>query len=389
MAMMILRAEEPLVEDTAEAREAAYRKALVTLLEHLKNAGRSPVAMEVLKVGSPGSRLNPCTWASDRLWREVFGGFKPAGFTVEAIEEACITLVATLGEPPPPIPDERIVWHGLTASQVNSAYSARSAVPDHLDIFQSWREAGERFLAAHDVQRDLPYGEATEQRFDFFPAPEPEAPLLIFIHGGYWQSMDKAEHSQLLAGHLEEGWAVAVLNYRLCPEATIADQIQDVRTALCHLWNQSRYYGIDRARIQVIGHSAGGHLGACLVSTDWQALDPAMPLTPIQSALLISGLFELEPVRHMSFGALLGVPNAETARALSPLHATPNPGLRLRLAVGELESAEFHWQSRELVRRWRGRLVDVEVFSVPGTHHFSVMETLSGGDLLTASLSMS
>ena len=211
---------------------------------------------------------------------------------------------------------------------------------------------------------------------------------MVFLHGGYWQAMDKREHCQLFGGMLEAAWAVALVNYRLCPEVTIADQVEDARAALRHLWHRAEGYGIDRTRIQVSGHSAGGHLGACLVSTDWPALDPAMPPDPIHSALLVSGLYELEPMRHMSFGALLGLPDAETARTLSPMFATPNPGLRLYLAVGERESEEFHWQSRALARRWATHLEGLEVASVPGTHHFSVLETLADGELLEASLSL-
>ncbi|MDN3520381.1 alpha/beta hydrolase [Halomonas ramblicola] len=256
------------------------------------------------------------------------------------------------------------------------------------DIEAAFREAGERSLATRKVSRDLPYGQAGLQRFDFFPVPRPHARLLIFIHGGYWQAMDKAEHAPLLAGHLAAGWAVAVLNYRLCPEVTIADQVEDVRQALRHLWHGVERYGIDRECIQVAGHSAGGHLGACLVSSDWPTLDPAMPATPIRSALLISGIFDLEPMRHMSFGPLLGLPDEETARVLSPLWTGPNPGLRLHLAVGEWESEAFHWQSRELARCWGERLEGIEVSSVADTHHFSVLETLSSGALLRASLAL-
>lgn len=373
---------------SADAGEAAYREALVALLGRLKAAGCSPAGLRQLTVTSPGGELDPRAPACDRLWREVFGGFKPASIAVQAGEAPTIGLALTMAAVSPAASEAAPVWHGLTPAEVNAAYSARAAVPDHLDIFARWRKAGERFLAAHEVRRDLAYGEAPEQCFDFFPASRPNAPLLVFIHGGYWQAMDKAEHGQLLAGHLDAGWAVAVLNYRLCPEATIADQVQDVRAALRHLWHRAEQYGIDRRRIQVSGHSAGGHLGACLVSTDWTALDPAMPAAPIASALLVSGLFELEPMRHMSFGPLLGLPDAETARALSPLYATPNPGLRLHLAVGEDESAEFHWQSRELARRWEWRLEGIEVSSVPGTHHFSVMETLAEGTLREVSLGL-
>ncbi|MDN3558108.1 alpha/beta hydrolase [Halomonas maura] len=385
MTMTTLRAEAALDDDAAAAMVAAYREAAVALLGRLKAAHCSTAGMQRLTVTSPGAWLDPRDPACDRLWREVFGGFQPASVEVRAGEAPTIGLAVTLATASPPASEAAPVWHGLTPAEIDAAYSARAAVPEHLEIFERWRDAGQRVLASRDVQRELAYGEAPLQRFDFFPAPRPNAPLLVFLHGGYWQAMDKAEHAQLIEGHLDAGWAVALLNYRLCPEATIADQVDDVHLALRHLWHRAERYGFDRSRIQVCGHSAGGHLGACLASTDWPAMDPAMPGDPIHSALLVSGLYELEPMRHMSFGPLLGLPDAETARTLSPLHATPNPGLRLHLAVGERESEEFHWQSRGLAERWGDALDGIVVSSVPGTHHFSVMETLANGELLAAS----
>lgn len=385
MTMMTLLAESALDDDSSAAMAAAYRDAAVVLLGRLKAARCSPTDMARLNVTSPGGRLDPRDPACDRRWREVFGGFKPMEFTIESASVPRVTLTLALHQGTAASPHDEPMWRGMTAAEIDAAYSARAAVPEHLAIFERWRDAGERVLASREVYRDLLYGEAPLQRFDVFPAPRPNAPLLVFIHGGYWQAMDKAEHAPLIEGHLDAGWAVALLNYRLCPEATIADQVEDVRLALRHLWHGAERYGVDRSRIQVCGHSAGGHLGACLASTDWPALDPAMPIAPLHSALLVSGLFELEPMRHMSFGHLLGLPDAVTARALSPLHATPNPGLRLHLAVGEWESEAFHWQSRALAERWDAPLEGIEVSSVPGTHHFSVMETLDDGELLVAS----
>lgn len=385
MTTTTLRAESALHDDTAAAMLDAYREAVVALLGRFKAERRSPAEISRLTVTSPGGCLDPCDPACDRLWREVFGGFKPVEFMTESASAPRVTLTLALDQGATASPRDEPVWHGLTPAEVNAAYSARAAVPDHLDIFARWRKAGERFLAAHEVQQDQAYGDAPEQCLDFFPASRPDVPLLVFIHGGYWQAMDKAEHAPLIEGHLDAGWAVALLNYRLCPEATITDQVEDVRLALRHLWHRAERYGVDRSRIQVCGHSAGGHLGACLASTDWPALDPAMPAAPLHSALLVSGLFELEPMRHMSFSHLLGLPDADTARALSPMFDTPNPGLRLHLAVGAQESEEFYWQSRALAERWGADLEGIAVSRVPGTHHFSVMETLADGELLAAS----
>lgn len=387
MTKMTLHAEAALDATSPAALATAYREAAVALLGRFKGARCSPAAMVRLTVTSPGARLNPRAPACDRLWREVFGGFQPASVEVQAGEAPAIYLALTLAATPPAT-EAAPVWHGLSPGEIDTAYSARAAVPEHLAIFERWREAGKRVLAERDVYRDLAYGEAPLQRLDVFPAPRPNAPLLVFLHGGYWQAMDKAEHASLIEGHLDAGWAVALLNYRLCPEAKIADQVEDVQMALRHLWQRAERYGVDRSRIQVCGHSAGGHLGACLASTDWRALDPAMPAEPLHSALLVSGLFELEPMRHMSFGHLLGLPDINTARALSPMFATPNPGLRLHLAVGAQESEEFHWQSRTLAERWGADLEGIAVSRVPGTHHFSVMETLADGELLAASLEL-
>lgn len=384
MELTMLRGESALHDTSSAAMMAAYHEAAVALLGRLKAARCSPAGMTRLTVTSPDARLDPRDSACDRLWREVFGGFKPSDIALEAGPASRLTLSLAL-RPEAASPGDVPVWRGMTSDEIGAAYSARAAVPEHLAIFKRWREAGDRVLAERDAQRDLPYGEAPLQRFDFFPGWRSDAPLLVLIHGGYWQAMDKAEHASLIEGHLDAGWAVALLNYRLCPEATIADQVEDVRQALRHLWHRAERLGFDWSRIQICGHSAGGHLGACLASTDWPALDPAMPPSPLHSVVLVSGLFDLEPMRHMSVGQLLGLPDAGTARALSPLHATPNPSLRLHLAVGERESKEFHRQSLALAECWGSALDGIVVSSVPGTHHFSVMETLADGELLTVS----
>ena len=176
MAMTTLRVEAPLDGNSSSAREAAFHGGLRQLLARLKAQGRSPAAIRQLRVSSPARRVDPRDGAFDRLWREVFGGFKPEKLLLEAASAPVVALAADLhregGGTLPDIP----VWHGLTPAAINQAYSARAAVPEHLDIFRRWREAGERFLASHEVHRDLAYGDDPLQRLDLFPARRPGAP---------------------------------------------------------------------------------------------------------------------------------------------------------------------------------------------------------------------
>lgn len=368
--------EEPGAGDISGSL-AAWRRGLLAIQAELGRRGLTPFHLARLEVRSPGGAVDPEERQHDRIFRHCFGGVRPRFSRGEA---ESLAMTVTLGPADDPLGEDTRtpVWHGKTCPEVRRAYSPRASVPEAPEIFEAWRRAGDACRAGRNVVRDLAYGPGARHTLDLLLAEAPGAPLHVFLHGGYWQAMDKDDHAHLFAPLRDRGVNVALVEYTLAPEATLAEQIEEVRTAFAYLWEQAESYGIDRRRIQLSGHSAGGHLGAWLLATDWASLYPGMPERPIASALLVSGLYELAPIRYLPFASLVGVTNHDRAHAWSPIHARPTPGVRLCLAVGERESDEFHWQSRALAEAWGG---DTEVLSVAGTHHFSVMETFQAGEL--------
>ncbi len=240
---------------------------------------------------------------------------------------------------------------------LEAEYNNRAKVPEHPAIIAAWTRDAAAYRAAHaDAELGLDYGPGERTKLDlFWPASGRDAPLALFIHGGYWQSLDRAAFSHMAAGLNAHGVAVAVPSYDLCPQVTVAAIVAQIEHAAAFL---HRRHG--RAML-AIGHSAGGHLAAML-----QVWDAAV----VPAALPVSGIFDLEPLVATSVNGALGL-DAATARALSPLHRRP-PGGRLHAVVGGAEGAEYARQSREIARAWGGAWE-----SVPGANHFTVVGPLA------------
>ncbi|ALA20530.1 hypothetical protein AL346_20715 (plasmid) [Chelatococcus sp. CO-6] len=241
-------------------------------------------------------------------------------------------------------------------------------------LFRQWSRDGEAFRA-HHRGLDLAYGPGVYERLDLYrPQGARRAPLWVFLHGGYWQASDKAQHAQFARGMLDAGYAVAMPNYGLAPDTPLRVIVAQVGAALRFLAREADSLGIDAARIHLAGHSAGGHLAAMA------ALDPRDP--PVRSALLLSGLFDLTPLGLLPLGRLLGLDDAALAARLSPLGHPPPRGLRIGVAVGEKESDEFKRQSRVIAEAWGAPAPLIAA----DRHHFSLLEDLNGGALLDLAL---
>jgi arylformamidase len=263
---------------------------------------------------------------------------------------------------------------------LETAYNCRAAVPDHADIFETWaeRSANARHAEGRALRRNVPYGPRPRWDMDLFGAGvggRPR-PLLMILHGGYWQAMDKSASSFLAPPFVEAGAVVAVANYPLCPAEPLPAITHALREAVQFLWHESSGLGIDRHRFVVAGHSAGAHLAAELLCTRWPALDSTMPLDTLRSGILVSGLFDLEPLCRTSLNRALGL-DADAARRNSPLYRDPVPGTSVTLAVGEHESDAFHSQSARLLRSWTAMGANATWVSLPGRHHFSAIEALA------------
>lgn len=252
-------------------------------------------------------------------------------------------------------------------------YNFRARVPDHARFFEAYARRSAEARHSLEGRFDLAYGRHPAQRLDLFLADRPRPPLLVFIHGGYWQAMSKDSFSYIAPPFVAEGCAVAVIGYALCPGVTVADIVTQVREAVVWL-----HRNVLAARLVVAGHSAGGHLVAWLAATDWRVY--GLPADALAGGMAVSALYDLEPLVPTSINAKLGLDRA-TARALSPLHAIPpadRPGVPpLVSACGGAESPDLLRQQDAFARAWQAAGHTIRVLDLPGLHHFNVIDTLA------------
>lgn len=261
---------------------------------------------------------------------------------------------------------------GMTALNLEAEYNNRARVPEHPGIISGWKEAAAAFRAAHkNAELGISYGESAQQMLDvFWPDASRDAPLTLFIHGGYWQALDPSFFSHLAKAANANGVAFALCGYDLCPQVSIAGIIEQVRAAALHLWKKYR------RPIVASGHSAGGHLAACLAATDWKRCDAEVPENLVPSGLAISGLFDLVPLVPTTVNAALKLDDTEAAR-LSPIH-WPLPGVRvLDVWVGGAESSEYLRQSRTVTEVWKKHGAKTAYRELDGANHFTVLDPLN------------
>ena len=254
-------------------------------------------------------------------------------------------------------------------------YNNRARVPEHPEIFARWTRDAELFraeaLKSGRAELGLSYGDTPRQYFDLFlPAAGEAAPLAIFIHGGWWRSLDPSFYSHVARGPNARGIAVAVVGYDLCPNVGIAEIIVQMQRACALLWQR---FG---RHMSVYGHSAGGHLAAALVATDWASLYPKLPTDLIPSGYSISGVFDLTPLVGISVNQDLRL-DAATARDVSPVFWPVQSGRIFDAVVGGLESNEFKRQSRMIAQTWQQTGAQTRYQEIAGTNHFTVIELLA------------
>jgi arylformamidase len=257
-------------------------------------------------------------------------------------------------------------------------YDNRAQVKDHLQIFARWKDEASAYRnasKANGATLNVSYGPSPRQIYDFFPAKsrDPKAPLATFIHGGFWRALDPASFSHMARGMNERGIDVAMIGYDLAPQATLASIIDQTRAACLALW---KAYG---KRITVTGHSAGGHLTACMVATDFKALDANAPADLAHIGYAISGVFELEPILHTSVNKDLKLDHDEAYR-LAPVYWQVPNGHVLDCVVGGIETSEFLRQSKAMADAWGGRGVWTRYDELEGANHFTAIDPLLNAD---------
>ena len=257
----------------------------------------------------------------------------------------------------------------------DAQYNNRARIPEHLEILREWADRSAAARAALPGTLDIAYGSDPGERLDVFTTAARRAPVLVYIHGGYWRALDKRDASFIATPFVAAGALVVVPNYALAPAASIEAIVRQQQAALTWVWRHAPEHGGDPTRIVVAGHSAGGHLAAMMLATDWRALDPDLPADLVQGALSLSGVFELEPLRHAPFLASDLNLDAATAQRLSPV-ALPAPQRPLFALVGGDESEEFRRQNVRIADAWGAAAVPV-CETVPGRHHMSVLRELA------------
>jgi arylformamidase len=248
-------------------------------------------------------------------------------------------------------------------------YNNRARVPEHPTHMAAWVRDAAAWRAAREGRWHLiRYGSGPRHTIEFYPARN-EGPIVVFIHGGYWQAFDASSFSHLAAGLNAHGIDVAIPSYDLCPNVSVPGIIAQMQDATRELARSGR-------PIVMSGHSAGGHLAACMMATDWHKLDPSLPPDLITRAYAISGLFDLVPLVQTQVNRALRL-DETSAKAASPLlWPAPRRG-SLDAVVGEKESAEYHRQSRQMAETWRAAGIATRYESIAGTDHFTVIAPLA------------
>ena len=254
----------------------------------------------------------------------------------------------------------------MTDIDYEAEYNNRARVPGHPAVMAGWVKDAADYREKHPP-RVLSYGPGERNRIDLFPG-NGDGPLVVFIHGGYWQALDGSSFSHCARGLNAHGISVAVPTYDLCPAVTVGDIIAQMRMA-------SRELAKLGQRLVVSGHSAGGHLAACLLATDWPAFDASLPKNLVSAAYAISGLFDLPPLVGTSINNALRLDRL-SAKAASPLFWTPPVRGSLDAVVGGNESAEYFRQSRSIAEAW-GRGIATRFGTVPGANHFTAIAPLA------------
>jgi arylformamidase len=262
-------------------------------------------------------------------------------------------------------------------------YNNRALVPEHAAHFERWAAASAQARQGLPCLLDVAYGQGPGETLDVFPAPRkhgrPPAPVMVFIHGGYWRSLDKSDHSFIAPAFVKQGACVVIPNYALCPAVTIPQIALQMTQALAWVYRHIGTHGGDPQRITVVGHSAGGHLAAMMLACQWSLVGQDLPDALVQSAMSISGVFDLEPLRHTPFlkDSLRLTPRQVSQASPAGFAAPPLQDGRGELiaVAGADESDEFVRQNQLIQSAWGKEVVPV-CETLPGLNHFSVLEAL-------------
>jgi arylformamidase len=267
-------------------------------------------------------------------------------------------------------------------------YNPRLVVPNYQQIFDRWERDSERARASLDCYIDVPYGPTDSETIDIFRAQGKSKGLLIYIHGGYWRSLDKKRFSFIAPALVREGITVAVPNYALCPAVQVEDIVMQMVQVCAWLYRNGGNFGAPSGRLNVCGHSAGGHLAAMMLCCLWSKYSVDLPQKVVSAAFSISGLYDLtEIVKVPSVNCDVRLTEKSALKA-SPAFLPPATDAPFYTAVGSEENEGFHIQNRLIAKKW-GKVLRADI-PCPGANHFTVLDQLCnpGTDLFSSVVNM-
>lgn len=264
----------------------------------------------------------------------------------------------------------------LTPDQYDQAYNNQALVPDFLQYLQRWAADSKAVRDSQPCLTDLRYGSGPQESLDIFTTAHAKAPVLVFLHGGYWRALDKSDFSFVAPALTEQGVCVVVPNYALCPAVTIPQIVMQMVKAVAWVWRYLQTWGGDSDRIHLAGHSAGGHLIAMLMGCDWRSYAADLPPNLLKTSLAVSGLYELDSVRmspQLQKDLRL---DDKQVMACSPAWMVPPINSQLYSVVGGLESEAFLSHNQLIQNAWGRQCVPLAQV-IPDLNHFSIMDAFA------------
>jgi len=255
-------------------------------------------------------------------------------------------------------------------------YEHRNFVPDADEIFAFQAAESKRVRDAAKGRFDVAYGDGEDEKLDIYLAEgDDPAPMVVFFHGGRWAMGSKNSNCEAAEMYTNKGVHFVSVNFSLLPGVTMDVLIGQCRNAAAWIWRNASDFGGDAARMFVHGKSSGAHVAGMMAVTDWSIYD-GLPADLFKGGLLVSGMYDLEPVRLTFRNEWLKMDEA-AALANSPIRHIPNNGCPLIVGVGALETDEFRRQSKEFAEAWSAAGLQCQFAEMPDRHHFSVNEDMN------------
>ena len=270
-----------------------------------------------------------------------------------------------------------MTWRNMSPEDLELEFNPRATARNVDARVAAYADASAATRARLDPVLDVRYGSGEKEALDIFPADAPNAPVHLFIHGGYWRAMDKSNYSFIADVFHPAGATTVLVNYDLCPTVTLDTIVAQTMRCIAWTFRNIAQYGGDPNRLYVSGNSAGGHLTAMALAHDWEA--EGLPDDIIKGAIPVTGVFDCEPVPDITVNELVRL-DRETARRLSPLRNPPRRALPVLVAVGGAEPRLWIGMSKDYAALCREHGLECEYMELPGHDHFDIARAVGDAE---------